>query len=57
MSRIVVALGGNALVRRGEPAEVAVQRAHVLEAASALAALARDHELGVVALAPRRGAA
>jgi carbamate kinase len=36
----VVALGGNALLRRGEPAEAAIQRAHVLEAASALAALA-----------------
>ena len=33
--RIVVALGGNALLRRGEPAEAATQRAHVLEAASA----------------------
>ena len=43
--RIVVALGGNALLRRGEPAEAAIQRAHVLEAASALAALASDHEL------------
>ena len=43
--RIVVALGGNALLRRGEPAEAATQRAHVLEVASALAALAADHEL------------
>lgn len=43
--RLVVALGGNALLRRGEPAEAAAQRAHVLEAASALAALAVDHEL------------
>ena len=43
--RIVVALGGNALLRRGEPAEAATQRAHVLEAASALAALAADDEL------------
>jgi carbamate kinase len=43
--RIVVALGGNALLRRGEPAEAAIQRAHVLEVASALAALASDHEL------------
>jgi carbamate kinase len=43
--RVVVALGGNALLRRGEPAEAAIQRAHVLEAASALAELASDHEL------------
>lgn len=43
--RLVVALGGNALLRRGEPAEAATQRAHVLEAASALAALAADDEL------------
>jgi carbamate kinase len=43
--RLVVALGGNALLRRGEPAEAATQRAHVCEAASALAALATEHEL------------
>jgi carbamate kinase len=43
--RVVVALGGNALLRRGEPAEAATQRAHVLEAASALADLASEHEL------------
>ena len=38
-------MGGNALLRRGEPAEAATQRAHVRRAASALAALAREHEL------------
>jgi carbamate kinase len=43
--RIVIALGGNALLRRGEPAEAETQRRNVLEAASALAALAADHEL------------
>ncbi|MGZ8782283.1 MAG: carbamate kinase [Gaiellaceae bacterium] len=43
--RVVVALGGNALLRRGEAAEAATQRAHVLEAASALAAVASAHEL------------
>ena len=43
--RTVVALGGNALLRRGEPAEAAIQRAHVLEAASALAELAAREEL------------
>jgi carbamate kinase len=45
MGRAVVALGGNALLRRGEPAEAKIQRRNVLEAASALAALAADHEL------------
>lgn len=43
--RLVVALGGNALLRRAERAEAATQRAHVLEAASALAALAAEDEL------------
>jgi carbamate kinase len=43
--RLVVALGGNALLRRGEPAEAATQRLHVREAAAALAGLARAHEL------------
>ena len=45
--RVVVALGGNALLRRGEPAEAELQRGHVLEAVSALAALADDSELVV----------
>jgi carbamate kinase len=43
--RVVVALGGNALLRRGEAAEAETQRRHVTAAASALAGLARDHEL------------
>lgn len=43
--RLVVALGGNALLRRGEPAEASIQRQRVLDSASALAALARAHEL------------
>jgi carbamate kinase len=43
--RLVVALGGNALLRRGEPAEAEAQRAHIREAASALAAVAAEHEL------------
>jgi carbamate kinase len=45
--RIVVALGGNALLRRGERPEAAVQQAHVSDAAAALATLADDHELVV----------
>jgi carbamate kinase len=43
--RLLVALGGNALLRRGEPAEAATQRENVRRAASALAGLARAHEL------------
>jgi carbamate kinase len=43
--RIVVALGGNALLHRGEPAEAATQRRNVVAAASALAAVSRDYEL------------
>ncbi|WP_417713204.1 carbamate kinase [Pseudophaeobacter arcticus] len=43
--RIVVALGGNALLRRGEPLTAAVQRTNVRLAALALADLARDHEI------------
>jgi carbamate kinase len=46
-TRIVVALGGNALLRRGESAEAETQRHNVLEAASALAAAAGEHELVV----------
>jgi carbamate kinase len=43
--RIVIALGGNALLRRGEPAEAETQRRNILRAASALASLASEHEL------------
>ena len=46
-TRVVVALGGNALLRRGESAEAATQRRNVLEAASALAAVATRHEVVV----------
>ena len=45
--RIVVALGGNALLRRGEPLDAGVQRAHVIDAARSVAALARMHEVVV----------
>jgi carbamate kinase len=45
--RVVVALGGNALCRRGEPAEPAVMRARLAEAARELAAVAATHELVV----------
>ena len=45
--RIVVALGGNALLRRGESAAASVQRANVGQAVRALAELAAGHELVV----------
>jgi carbamate kinase len=45
--RIVVALGGNALLKRGEPMTAAHQRANIAIAASALARVATDHELVV----------
>jgi carbamate kinase len=43
--RVVAALGGNALLQRGEPAEAELQRRHVAAAARSLAEIARDHEL------------
>jgi len=43
--RIVVALGGNALLKRGEPLTAKNQRANVRIAAEAMAPLAREHEL------------
>jgi carbamate kinase len=46
VSRIVVALGGNALIRRGEEGSTAVQRRNLLGAAQALAELeSLGHEL------------
>ena len=45
--RIVVALGGNALLRRGEPMTVVNQRRSIAEACSALAPVALEHELVV----------
>ena len=42
---LVVALGGNALLRRGEATSDAAQRANIDRAARALAPLARDHRL------------
>jgi carbamate kinase len=43
--RIVVALGGNALLRRGQPMTAENQRANVRIAAEALAPVAQEHEL------------
>ncbi|MFD5593409.1 carbamate kinase [Streptomyces griseorubiginosus] len=43
--RIVVALGGNALLRRGERPDVEVQIANIDRVATSIAALAIDHEV------------
>ncbi|MDW4911082.1 carbamate kinase [Streptomyces sp. ADMS] len=43
--RIVVALGGNALLHRGERPEAAVQQANIDRVATALAALAHEHDI------------
>ncbi len=43
--RILVALGGNALLRRGEPMTADVQRANVRTAAKTLAPVAERHQL------------
>ncbi len=43
--RVVAALGGNALLERGELPGARVQEEHVLKAALALAPLAQEHEL------------
>lgn len=43
--RIVVALGGNALLQRGDKPDAGVQLVHVRAAARALAAVANEHEL------------
>jgi carbamate kinase len=43
--RVVVALGGNALLKRGEPMTAENQRINVRVAAPALAAVAKEHQL------------
>jgi carbamate kinase len=43
--RVVVALGGNALLKRGQPMTAENQRASIRAAAPALAAVAAEHEL------------
>jgi carbamate kinase len=45
--RIVVALGGNALLRRGQPPDAGLQEENVRRAVAALAPLAQEHELVV----------
>lgn len=43
--RILVALGGNALLRRGQKPDADVQKANVVTAVAAMAPLAQQHEL------------
>lgn len=43
--RVVVALGGNALLKRGEPLDIAVQARNAEAAARSIAALAAAHEV------------
>src|SRR6478736_529210 len=43
--RVVVALGGNALLRRGQPMDVETQRENVRVACDRLAPIAEQHEL------------
>ncbi|MFE5369055.1 carbamate kinase [Streptomyces mirabilis] len=43
--RIVIALGGNALLHRGERPDAAVQEANVDRVTTAIAALAQEHEI------------
>jgi carbamate kinase len=43
--RVVAALGGNAMLQRGEPPDSDVQQAHIAGAVRALAPLASDHDL------------
>ncbi|HEU5472361.1 MAG TPA: carbamate kinase [Actinophytocola sp.] len=43
--RVVIALGGNALLRRGEPMTAEAQRGNVRSAAPMLASVAREHQL------------
>ena len=45
--RVVVALGGNALLRRGQPADAEAQRRNVAVAVEALTGLASEHEVVV----------
>jgi carbamate kinase len=43
--RVIIALGGNALLRRGDPPEVSIQRRNVEQAAAGIAPLANEHEI------------
>ncbi len=42
---VVIALGGNALIRRGQPPEIEIQRQNIKLAAKAIAEVAREHQV------------
>ena len=44
---VVIALGGNALIRRGQPPEVEIQQQNIRLAAQVIAAVAREHRVVV----------
>ncbi|MGK7953278.1 MAG: carbamate kinase [Xenococcaceae cyanobacterium] len=44
---VVIALGGNALIKRGQPPEVEIQRQNIRLAAKAIAEVAREHQVVV----------
>ncbi|MGE3872518.1 MAG: carbamate kinase, partial [Parvibaculaceae bacterium] len=43
--RVVIALGGNALLKRGEPMTAAAQRNNIRIAAQAIAPIASEHQV------------
>jgi carbamate kinase len=43
--KVVAALGGNALLERGEPPDCDIQESHIARAAAALSPLLREHDL------------
>ncbi len=43
--RVVIALGGNAILQRGEPLECAIQRKNIRVAAEAIAKVAKHHQV------------
>ena len=52
--RIVVALGGNALLRRGEPLEADAQQENLRRAVTSLAEVIQDNQVVITTLALRR---
>jgi carbamate kinase len=46
--RILIALGGNALLRRSDPMTTEVQRRNIMVAARAIAPLATEHSVVIV---------
>ena len=43
--RVVIALGGNAILQRGEPLECEIQRKNIRTAAASIARIVRDHQV------------